>query len=1192
MEADPMKERLQTAATDCGIAVGGVAIALVVRQLLDRWLHDQQPFSTFYFAVFFAAWFGGIVPATLALLLAALAGDYFFIARRHSLLMHDFNDISRMIVFVAVGCCAIGFSQAQRVAQQRAEGAMLRAKRRQEALEREVAERRAAERSLHISEERFRRLRDANLLGIVSVNLDGYVEQANDEFLRMIGFIDDITTAEQGRAAFEAAKLTVKDLSITDEPTAEDLTALEQLSKVGACPAFERELLHRNRKTRVPVLIGAARHRSDHSGTIAFVLDRTASQQARQMLQMQSRVLESMVEGVIVAETGSGAIAYTNHSLDEMLGYSRGELNQADVASLSAIDESARSELDEEIGLSLRVRGSWSGELRYRRRDGSELICSAMVSAMRSGDRDYRIYVQQDAAAKHNAERAVEEAEQRLAMAMSAASLGTWEFDPAADLVNVSSPLLALKSDEPHAAMSINEIYELLHPDDRERVQQAMASALNGDSDYEAEFRGIRSDGTVRWFSARGKVFRDASGLPQRMTGVTLDVTERYEAERVLRVTEERFRLAVEAVEAVIYDWDVKSDTTFRSSGITKLLGFTPAEASADGAWWPARIHPDDAPAAIQHLTDKLADPHATAYESEYRIEHRDGRWVHVWDCGIIVRDADGMAIRVVGSAMDISDRKHAERELRDSEERFRQFADNTREVLWIYNARDNHLEYISPAYEGVWGRSRVTLLGRDDTWMETIYPDDRTRADQSVARAIADGESSVEYRVLRPDGSMRWVHDRGFAIRDDEGHVVRVAGIARDITESKASQEQVRLAKDTAEAADRAKDHFLAALSHELRTPLTPVLAVVQMMRSDATLSPAMRNDLDMICRNIELEARLIDDLLDLTRVARGKIDLQLAACEPDVLVRRAVEICRAEAADNKVDVTLELNAGPACQVNADAARLQQIAWNLVKNAIKFTPADRNGQRGSVTIRSACVADGQTFELIVSDNGIGIEPELRERIFNAFEQGAPDITRRFGGLGLGLTISKTLVDLHGGTLEAYSDGTNAGSTFTLRLPCRQLQIQAEQKLTDPASNETAIAMGDHRPAEAEPKKRLRVLLVEDHDDTAKVVARVLIQDGFDVMTAATRGEALQLAAEHEFDLIVSDIGLPDGSGLNLMQELSTRPNRPLKGIALSGFGMERDLQRSLEAGFIEHLTKPVDVSRLEAAIRRVANSE
>ena len=402
-----------------------------------------------------------------------------------------------------------------------------------------------------------------------------------------------------------------------------------------------------------------------------------------------------------------------------------------------------------------------------------------------------------------------------------------------------------------------------------------------------------------------------------------------------------------------------------------------------------------------------------------------------------------------------------------------------------------------------------------------------------------------------------------------------RVGIVFNDITGRKnlERQRELLLAQEEAlrkeaEAAVRAKDHFLAALSHELRTPLSPVVLTVAAMESDPDLPARFRKSVAMIRRNVELETRLIDDLLDLNRVTSGKMHLQVQPTRMHMVLTQAIQTCASETSAKSLNVQLDLRADNDL-VNADPARLQQIFWNLLRNAAKFTP-----EGGSIFIRTE--SSGGTVRLEVRDTGVGIEPEFLPRVFDAFEQGDTKITRQFGGLGLGLAICKAIMDIHGGAIRAHSDGPGTGATFTIELP---VAFTIEQEVV------AAQPLGYHGAA-----GHLRVLLVEDHPDTREVLAKLLDTANYAVKTASSVAAALQLAAAERFDVVVSDLGLPDGTGYDLMKQL--RDRHGIKGIALSGYGMDQDQRRSKEVGFLDHVVKPVNVSQLVAVIQRIVSSQ
>jgi two-component system, chemotaxis family, CheB/CheR fusion protein len=385
---------------------------------------------------------------------------------------------------------------------------------------------------------------------------------------------------------------------------------------------------------------------------------------------------------------------------------------------------------------------------------------------------------------------------------------------------------------------------------------------------------------------------------------------------------------------------------------------------------------------------------------------------------------------------------------------------------------------------------------------------------------------------------------------------------LAAAMAEHRSVQAALEAQKALVEGANRTKDNFLAMLSHELRTPLSPVLLAVENLQNKRPQTAEAASALEMIRRNIRVEQHLIDDLLDVTRISKGKLALNLTSVNVHGQIRNVVETCRSEWSGKKIRIQFDLTAGDRFVV-ADEARFQQIVWNLVQNAIKFSR-----EKGEVRISTVNEAPGQ-LTMIVQDQGIGIEPEAMERIFNPFEQGERSLKRRFGGLGLGLAISKSLAEAHAATLTATSDGLNRGATFKLTIKTSAL-----------VAHDGAISL----PVEAKSRAPLRILLVDDHIDTCTVMEKLLAARGHIVSVAHDMKSALEKVGADRFDVLISDVGLPDGSGLELM----AKSKDVLVGIAMSGFGTEADARRSLDAGFSQHLVKPVTMEKLDAALQTV----
>jgi len=470
----------------------------------------------------------------------------------------------------------------------------------------------------------------------------------------------------------------------------------------------------------------------------------------------------------------------------------------------------------------------------------------------------------------------------------------------------------------------------------------------------------------------------------------------------------------------------------------------------------------------------------------------------------------------------------------------------------------------INPAAEReVFGRPATELVGRElwECVPALLGSAGGTRLNQALPMGSTD-QFETDFDGLLGGG--RWFEVHVY-VRSDCVEVY-----LRDISVRKRQELQLAAAKRTAEESSRAKDRFLAVLSHELRTPLTPVLMSLELLLADARLDPSVREPLQVVLRNVQLEAHLIDDMLDLTRIVRGKMHLALTVVDMDAVLWRAWDKSRHEADEKRIEVDLQLRATRRF-VKGDEARLEQVFWNLLKNAIKFTPPG-----GTIAVETLSMPgeDGTWLhQTCVRDSGVGIDPELLSRLFIAFEQGDLQPGKGESGLGLGLAICRGIVEMHGGAIAAESAGAGLGATFTVTLP----SVAAEESPdTEPAA----------RPAEEAPRG-LRILLVEDHEDSARLMQRILQRAGHQVIRAADVDTAWRAAQERGFDLLLSDISLPDGSGHDLMRRL--RQAGPVRGIAISGFGMEADLARSRDAGFEAHLTKPVGVRELLDTIGTIA---
>ncbi len=542
------------------------------------------------------------------------------------------------------------------------------------------------------------------------------------------------------------------------------------------------------------------------------------------------------------------------------------------------------------------------------------------------------------------------------------------------------------------------------------------------------------------------------------------------------------------------------------------------------------------------------------------------GRWVDTR----IYPSSDGLTIY----RADISEMMEQQRRLRENEQRL--YVAEERIRLALQAADVGTFDYYPAVGVIRWSDRCNDLFGlpagtKPDylTYLNAIHPDDRHIIHETMREVLSPGSSGhyeIQYRARDVVNSReRWLAEKGRVLLDDAGRPARFLGTILEITERKHAEDALKKAKQDAEEANRAKDQFLAMLSHELRTPLTPVLMTIASLQRNHDIPDSARRDLDVLRRNIELEALLIDDLLDLTRIAHGKLELRNDAIDVHASLSYALGVSASDLNEKQINIQQDL-AAKEHHCWADAARLQQVFWNIIKNAVKFTPA-----RGQVSISTR--NDAEHYIIIdFTDTGIGINSELQPRIFDAFEQGGKGMTNRYGGLGLGLAISKRVIDLHGGKISVQSGGQGTGATFTIKLKAM----------------ETSLLEGPAYPLDGDgsARDRAEILLVEDHEDTARALRRMLENAGYQVGYASTLASARDLAAKRHFQLVISDLGLPDGSGLDLMGELGD--SGQLRGIALSGFGSESDVAAAKAAGFAAHFTKPVDWERLRHAIHRL----
>ncbi len=501
---------------------------------------------------------------------------------------------------------------------------------------------------------------------------------------------------------------------------------------------------------------------------------------------------------------------------------------------------------------------------------------------------------------------------------------------------------------------------------------------------------------------------------------------------------------------------------------------------------------------------------------------------------------------------------------LQRTAEQFHILVDSVEEyAIYLLDPNGNVVTWNTGAQK-IKGYMAEEIVGKNFACFYTAEDVAAEKPQRNLREAARRGHFRDQGPRVRKDGSTFEAEIVLAVLRDRKGNIRGYSKVTRDITDQIRSRE-FEAEKIAAQKASKAKDDFLAALSHELRTPLTPALAAATYLEDNAEkLPPEFVQDVQIIKRNVKLQARLIDDLLDLTRITRGKLRLDVEICDAHAVIRNAVEIAGSAIAAKKLKLSTKFSAKQH-HIQADCIRLQQVFWNLINNAVKFTPA--GGEIGVRTFND----DSERFHFEITDNGIGIEPGRLASLFQPFEQADPSVTRQFGGLGLGLAISKHLVQLHRGTIEAESRGRSFGSTFKVTLET----VRAELATTRRRSR-----------TPRRPSKPLRILLVEDHRDTRRTLSRLLTHFGHEVLAADNVHRALEIIGSGEIDVLLCDIGLPDGSGYEVITQ--AKGKRPIHAVALTGFGTEEDIRRSKEAGFDLHLVKPIDLHELQTVLEKV----
>jgi PAS domain S-box-containing protein len=740
------------------------------------------------------------------------------------------------------------------------------------------------------------------------------------------------------------------------------------------------------------------------------------------------------------------------------------------------------------------------------------------------------------------------------------------------------------------AAEAVGQPVVMLIPPDRlDEEAHILERIRRGEQVAPYETVRRRKDGTDVDVSLAVSPIRNPAGEIIGASKIARDITarKRAEAERdrlgaSLRASDERYRAFVAQSSEAIWRFEVEEPVNVAlppdeqielfyrhaylaecNDAMARMYGYASSEEIV-GARLGDFMPREDA-ANTAYLRAFIASGYRLT-EAESHEFDRDGNTRYFLNnlIGFVEDEGEGgRLVRAWGTQRDITARRRMEETLRESEERFRHMADHAPVMVWVTEAAGT-CTYLSKSWYEFTGQTPETGLGFG--WLDATHPDDRAEAERVFFAATERREAfRLEYRLRRGDGGYAWAIDSAAPRFGPGGEFLGFIGSVIDITERKQMEDALR-------EADRRKDEFLAMLAHELRNPLAPVRNAVQVMRALGPAEPRLEWAREVIDRQVSHLTRLVDDLLDVSRITRGKITLEKEPVELAAVVLRAVESVR-PLVDARRQKLVVVPPPASARVEGDATRLAQVVSNLLNNAAKYT--DPGGEvRLSAGVESGAAGAAEAV-IRVRDNGIGMRRELLPHVFDLFAQDERTLDRSQGGLGIGLTIVRRLVELHGGRVEASSDGPGRGSEFTVRLPLAAAQ-----------GAEFGAETLERRTPNAEHRTALRVLVVDDNVDSAESMALLLSIEGYETRMAHDGQAALRAAEEFAPDAILLDIGLPVMDGYEVARRLRERPEMPpLLLVALTGYGQERDRQLSREAGFDYHLVKPVEPEKLSSLL-------
>ena len=867
------------------------------------------------------------------------------------------------------------------------------------------------------------------------------------------------------------------------------------------------------------------------------------------------------------AELFTGKLLRVNRRFCEMTGY-----NEADLVGRPFAEITHPEDRDSNAADFLRLcRGEIADyrlQRRYVRKDNGAIWVDITVNVLRdaSGMPSHLVAVVQDITENKAAEVALRDSQQRFRQLADSMPQLVWTAS-SNGIVDYYNARVAEYGGITRGSDGTWAWQPVIFADDVQPTLVEWRSAVERLQPYEFEHRLRMKDGSYRWHLSRAIPVRSDPAGTVKWFGTATDIHDQKESEAALRRASESLSLAQLAAKAGVWDVDLATGDIYVSPEYRDLYGLLPSESVTYERWLNELVHPADR----ERLTDDRRSvlESGVTWRSEFRILHPvlGERWV--FGIGTVTRDPAGRPMRFSGINLDITDRKRAEQALRESEERLRLAQVSAGIGSWDLDMRTGELIW-SPENCRLYGIEPADFPGRYEEWRERIHPDDLARAERERQQATAAGVPyQIEYRIVHPSGEIRWMSSHGKAFCDERGVPMRMLGISIDITERKRMEEEIRQYVEALQETDRRKDEFIATLAHELRNPLAPIRSCIEVFRLCAPGDHDFEWGRNLIEQQVAHMSRLVDDLLDISRITRNKLELKKEKILLTHVLDAAVQSTRSLIEQRNHQLTVTTPAEPI-EIVADAVRLTQVFVNLLHNAAKYTP-----QGGRISLNAE--RNGSYAVLRVKDNGIGMTADKLPLVFAMFYQAERSYDQGHGGLGIGLTLVKRLVEMHGGTVEARSAGFNQGSEFIVRLP-----ISVEESSRVPAKQQPAESAVSHR-----------ILVVDDYPNAAESLARWLRRMGNEVHTALDGLEGIEAAEMLRPEVVLLDIGMPKLNGYEAARRIRAQPwGKEIVLVALTGWGQAEDRQRTQAAGFDVHLVKPIDHRQLTALLSGLATRQ